>query len=698
MNTALKVLSGVVALVVVAVIAILLYVVFAMDPNDYKGDIENIAAQQGVDLSIEGDLEWNLFPNLAIRVGETRMSSEQRGLPASSFRRADLVLGWWPLLQRRVEVGALKIDGADLHLENASQGAAVAAAPGTGARPVEVSGSPFSLAIDQFELSDSRVTLLDEAGNTVLDNLNLSSNNVSLTGEPFPVSVAFDYSGPLSPNPVSIGFDNQTTFNESAGIVTLADNQLSVTGLMPAAFNLDFNASVDLKAESAEVKDIRGSLGPMAFSAHLEVADYGTDLAASGNLELDPFDLKAVATDWFGMPLDTAADKAFTRVGLSTDFAATLNRLSLDNLALRLDDTTVRGNMRLGMEAPRDLQLSLAGDNLNASDYLPAAEDTDGEADKGGTGTEAAALFAPILGPLAILEGGNGDINFAMDSVDYDGLTLEALELAMTVRGRVLNLQTLSTNVFGGGVDASGKLDFAGNLPRASFRKQVADIDIAEALAFVDPENEPAITGRATLNIQGETEGSDPDALFANLVANGDFRVEQPTITTINIERSYCELAALVENQPKRTEPWPQGTSLRTLTGNFRLRDQILHLDKYDTAMGNLDLRGDGQVDIGRERFDVMVITRLNGDRTSEAGCPVKSKRIRDRDIPLRCRDSFADAGATSCKPDQAFINRMIQDEVIDRIRGRSGDSEGKEGKDSSGDAVEGLLRGILGR
>lgn len=698
MKTALKVLSGVIALVVVAVIAVLLYVVFAMDPNDYKSDIENFAVQQGVDLRIEGDLEWNLFPNLAIRVGETRLSSEQHGLPASSFRRADLVLSWWPLLQRRIEVGALKIDGADLHLENATQGAAVAAAPGTGAEPVEVSGSPFSLAIDQFELSNSRVTLLDEAGDTVLDNLNLSSNNVSLTGDPFPVSVAFDYSGPLSPNPVSIGFENRTAFNESAGIVTVTDNQLTVTGLMPAAFNLGFNASIDLNAESAEVQDIQGSLGPLTFTAHVEVVDYGSDLAASGNLAVAPFNLKAVARDWFDMPLDTTGDKALTRVGLSTDFAASLSRLSLDNLALRLDDTSVRGNLRLGLEAPRNLQLSLAGDNLNAGNYRLAAEDTDGETGSDGTGNEAAALFAPILAPLAILEGGNGDINFAMDRIDYDGLTLEALELAMAVRGQVLNLQTLKTNVFGGGVDASGKLELSGSLPRASFRKQVTDIDIVEALAFVDPENEPAITGRANLSIQGDTRGNDPDALFANLVANGDFRVEQPTITAINIERSYCELAALVENQPKRTEPWPQGTSLQALTGKFRLRDQILHLDEYNTAMGNLSLRGDGRVDIGRERFDVMAITRLVGDRTSEAGCPVKSRRIRDRDIPFRCRDSFADAGGTSCKPDQAFINRLLQDEVIDRIRGRSGDRETKEGEESSRDAVEGLLRGILGR
>ena len=107
--------------------------------------------------------------------------------------------------------------------------------------------------------------------------------------------------------------------------------------------------------------------------------------------------------------------------------------------------------------------------------------------------------------------------------------------------------------------------------------------------------------------------------------------------------------------------------------------------------MGNLSLRGNATIDLGTESFDVLAITRLSGERTSANGCVVKSKRIRDRDIPIRCRDQFDKAGASSCSPDGNIVRELLQEAVIKKISESNLDEK-------TGEAIEGLLRGILNR
>ena len=90
----------------------------------------------------------------------------------------------------------------------------------------------------------------------------------------------------------------------------------------------------------------------------------------------------------------------------------------------------------------------------------------------------------------------------------------------------------------------------------------------------------------------------------------------------------------------------------------------------------------------GRTIYHVSL--RIEGDRTSDSGCIVKSKRVRDKDIPLRCKDSFATAGAKSCQPDPDFLKGVLQDEVLDKL------IDDKDGEKA--EAVKGLLKGLFNR
>ena len=75
MKTLLKILGGLVALLLIVVVAggVLLGIFF--DPNEYKPEIKKLALEEGgIQLEIDGDLGWSVFPWLGIEINQIKVS------------------------------------------------------------------------------------------------------------------------------------------------------------------------------------------------------------------------------------------------------------------------------------------------------------------------------------------------------------------------------------------------------------------------------------------------------------------------------------------------------------------------------------------------------------------------------------------------------------------------------------------------
>ena len=65
---------GCVVFTVTVVVVGVVYFVTVFDPNDYKSEIEAMAAKQDVELSIDGDLAWQFLPKPGISVSNINFS------------------------------------------------------------------------------------------------------------------------------------------------------------------------------------------------------------------------------------------------------------------------------------------------------------------------------------------------------------------------------------------------------------------------------------------------------------------------------------------------------------------------------------------------------------------------------------------------------------------------------------------------
>jgi uncharacterized protein involved in outer membrane biogenesis len=118
-----------------------------------------------------GGVELSVFPGLGAEIRDLRIASPE-GLEApelASVRSVRLGVALWPLLQRRVEVDEVVMEGAEVRLVVAPDGRSnfgdFAPAADGAADPGGRRASPFSLRVRQLRLQDAAFLYDDRAGN-----------------------------------------------------------------------------------------------------------------------------------------------------------------------------------------------------------------------------------------------------------------------------------------------------------------------------------------------------------------------------------------------------------------------------------------------------------------------------------------------------------------------------------------------------
>ena len=66
-------LKAVVSLLVIIALGVV-YLLVAVDPNDFKSEIKSAAASQGLELSLDGNLSWQFLPQIGVVVEQVEFA------------------------------------------------------------------------------------------------------------------------------------------------------------------------------------------------------------------------------------------------------------------------------------------------------------------------------------------------------------------------------------------------------------------------------------------------------------------------------------------------------------------------------------------------------------------------------------------------------------------------------------------------
>lgn len=687
----LKVLGIVVGAFVGLLVIALVGVALLFDPNDYKPEISAaVEDATGRTLTLEGDLELNIFPRLRIALGEAELS-DAAGFgtePFASIQGARLQVGLLPLiLSQSLEIDEARLDGLTLNLARNAQGQGnwedmgqAAAAEDQGelidddeaVEPGE--GGQLTVAVQAIVVEDAQVNWTDA---TTGETWQLSEFNLELedfgVGVAFPLQTSFALSG--EEIAINLAAEMQATANLDGNTYLLEDLVVDIDGSGAAwpggegALALQFDAlEADLNAETVELTGLELEFLDVVVSGNLSGIQLFSNLSLAGGVEIEDFDPQDIM-ELFDVEIETADPDTLQRVGASAQLAYDSDRIMLEQMSLRLDDSTLTGS--LGMRG-ESLTFDLAIDEFNADRYLPPAEDE---------AQEAEGSLDEVDLPLELLRGLDANGRFAVGALQFDGLSFSDLALDVAANDGRIRL-TPSAGLYGGTYAGAIGIDVQDDTALLTLQQQLASVDVATLMQdYLELE---MFTG--TLNLQMDVAATGANVGEVMRVLDGDvsFALTDGTWEGVDVWQQMRGARATFERED--APPAPDGeprTPFSSISASGVIEDAVLTNDDLTASFEFMTIAGAGVVELLNDSMDLDVTAMFNDNELLQSD-PLMADLAGDS-LPLTVTGSLA---APTVRPDfSAMVRAEVQEAVDERI-----EEEREELEERLQDRVRGLF------
>jgi AsmA protein len=432
------VLGTVLLLLVLASVAVAIF----FDLNDYKpGIIAFVKDKTGRDLAIPSDIEATLFPKPSVNLGAIELANAE-GFgpePFAKIESAKVRIKLLPLIKGQVELDSVVIQRLALNLSKDKSGKTNWDDLKLKREQQDTGATPIALAAGGLVFEDAQVTFADQNSGirNTLDKLNIrtgplapdksvdfdlksefATNKPALMGH-----IEVHGEGKVDPDQkryqigtallkarltgdsvrnqeVSLQIEGKLSIESEQQRLSFADLQVDVSSGGPDIVGhakLNTTGEIDLDDKRYDFKnllveaDLKGT--ELKVDGELQGAAIFDKPAIAGALKVAQFNPRTVMQQ-FGVELPTTSDpKVLSEAALRTEIAASSERMDLNKLVFKLDDSTLTGNIAIKNFSKPAITFALTVDEINLDRYRPPAAKT-GEALSLGEGGDIIPLDA----------------------------------------------------------------------------------------------------------------------------------------------------------------------------------------------------------------------------------------------------------------------------------------------------------------
>ncbi|PPK35805.1 AsmA family protein [Pseudomonas laurylsulfatiphila] len=742
----MKAFGKILGLVLLGLLLIIVALGFALthlfDPNDYKDEIRQIARDKAhIELTLNGDIGWSLFPWLGLELHDASVATMVKPTePYAALQMLGLSVRVLPLLRREVQMSDVRVEGLNLRLTRDKEGhgnwedigklpatagtdatgtppAATEPAPETGAA-AEKPPQPIRLDIDSLTVNNARVEYTDERTGKSFsaESIQLSTGAVHDS-----VNIPLKLTAFLSANQPALRV--RTELNGELRIARalqryqFEDMRLSgeVTGDPLQGKAVTFSAQgqlvLDKAANVAEWTGIKVSANQLRALGELKVNDLDKTPQVSGGISIAQFDL-AKFVDSIGQKLPAMAEGSLSKVELVSRLAATPTSLALDDLNLKVDDSTFSGRIAVEDFAKQSLRAVLKADTFNVDRYLPpksaeansatqvrqaevASTEADALAGAGSTPLPPAptkdAWSSERLLPVERLSKLDVDADLTFGQLTLQKLPIHNAALKATGQGGLLTLANLRGDLYEGNFETTGTLDVRQPVPALNLQTKISRVP-AEKILESQGKN-PPVKGLVTLNSNLTGNGNSQKALIETLNGNASFVINNGVLLNANLEQQLCKGIATLNRKTLSGEPRGKDTPFQELKGNLTLRNGVASNPDLKVRIPGMAVNGDGDIDLRVLGMDYRVGIIVEGDTSAmpDPACQVGDKFV-GIEWPLRCRGPL-ELGAKACRVDNERMSQVAAKLAGERISEKIDEKLGDKVNPQLKDALKGLFK-----
>lgn len=715
MNRTVKVLSTVIAVVILLPVIAAIIASQVIDTDDIKRiAADQVASQTGRELTIDGDVDLSFFPWLSLDLGHTQLSNAPGFSPAAMVEidRISVSLKILPLLFGTIELDTLTLAGlhADLQINADGEsnfadlgGGSNASAGATQESPTKNDNKGGALAaftLGGVEITDAKIRWRDLTSQTdvTVSDFNLRSGAI-LPGEP--VKIAIGAAIEVAEPALTTHIDSESTLEISNDFERIALNQFDLTvtatgDTLPGgelSVNLSAELAADLKADTLTIDQLQLKLASLSLNGDISVAQLSQAPEFNGSFKIASFNAQKLMATLKLPPIETADDTALEKLTAGFQVSGNDNQIKLDALSIRVDQTAIDGQASIiNFERPA-IRFQLAIDAIDLDRYLPPASESstsDASQSTGAETDEEALNLGESLAALATL-----NLNGSLTIGELTAAGIKTSDISLTVKADQGHLQVdpFSASLYEGKIDGSVDLNGAKTPPQVAITQSLTGVSLAPLIK--DLANVNQISGTANISTTLSTRGNQTDELTRNL--NGQLKLEitDGLLQEINVDRSVClarqglksisgatDDAVCPEDEPTRFTVFEASASV--VNGVLSNRDLFIEQQRSDPDKF-LHIKGDGQVDLNQQQIDYRV-TAGSVEKLADG-----SYKQRGTAIPVKISGNF---DSPSVLPD---VSGLVKSQAKSKLKEKLAPKLAPSDDDSPEDQLKKqLLRGLF--
>jgi len=675
MNKTVKISLNIVGALIAFFIAAAALLIATVDPNEYKSEIaQAVKKNTGRELVFEGDIGFNFFPWLGLKVGPVALGNAPGFSPKEMVRinKAEANIKILPLLTGNVAIGVVVLDGLNLNLVVNKQGVSnwddltkdeKNAKPQVD-QPADKAKSSSSklesLAVEGVEITNANVIYDDrKAGSkSSLTNLNLIIGEVG-DKLPTPMELTFDLkldNPKVETRPKLTGI---ATFDKNAGT-------FRITELILTALNMSISG--DFFAKSTP-----------------DALNY------SGELKLAEMSIKELMSQLSMESPVTTDPNVLTKTSALIKINGTANSAALENLTIKLDDTTVTGTGSIKNFNKPAITVAVNIDDIDADRYMPPAQEGDKKTAPVAQSEAGAPAEEPDLSGLKEL-----DLNAKLTIGKVKAMNLRVTDILcdLVAKNGIVTIKPLSAKLYEGSLTAHSVLNATGKLATWKETADLKGVQAGPLLKDLTGKDHLLGTTVAKYNLSGS--GLTPENIKKSITGTASFAFTDGAVNGVNIAKMLRDGFNTIKGKPSSADE-PAKTDFAELLGSAVLKKG--HITNNDLLMKSPLLRvtGKGWANLPKNNVDylatVTVVGTLKGQDGASmeelSGLPLPIKVKGALDAPSISLDAKAMAEAL-LKGKFKEGTKKLEDKLKKDILG--GDKSGTTDKKKPGNILKGLF------
>lgn len=643
----------------IAVIITFLVLVLLVNPNDFKPLIkEQVEAQTGRQLTINGDIEWRFFPSIGFSIGEVALSNP-KGFSTPDlvkFNNAVLDLNVRPLFQHEINIGLVTLDGASFTLHTLKNGTTnldnigptkeqietIETTPEEPVAKITDNTQPstqlndWKVTLEGIALTNAEVLIQDDKAGTKMyfSDMNLSLSQFS-PGQW--AHLEFDLKGDLGQQNVAL--KGETDLNIA---VTLDDASLKQT-----EFNVSYSDA------SNKFNDISFTIDKFSFDtwANISLKAIGKANALNVN-SISTFDL------YVPKALDVIQVKDFSStnnvkgqgipnedvtavIGFNSTFDLNKSYLKIEKLDLSAVDTDFNGKMSVQLNDIPKVRFELQSPNVDVDALLatlPQSEATATEKTASNNKELPASKATEVEPDLSALKTLDVAGTIIIDKFKASNAKMQNVTSVFSVNRGVLKLTKFHSDLYEGAIDMTAALDARKTTPTYSIKQSIKGVQVAPLLTDVMGESLIEGNGNMALNVTGKS--LKPSALKENLKGKASINFADGAVNGINIPLLIRTTYAKIKGEKVKGSEEAEKTDFSALTADFYLSKGNATTKNIKMVSPLLRIHGEGSAHYVNETANMLIKTSIVGSLKGQGGKGIDD--LKDVTIPIRITGPWA--------------------------------------------------------